>query len=89
MSEKILFCNLNGCKHHPGLPLKNVYNIIFQGEPEPQRITFGAGAQFVVSKELILKRPKSFYEKVLKLHEHRILPWVIERFYTLIFKTTC
>ena len=51
---------------------------------------FGAGAQFVVSKKLILKKPKSFYLKIIKLLENSKNPfegYVKERFHKLIF--TC
>lgn len=49
---------------------------------------FGGGAQFIVSKNRILKRPKEFYEKIVKMLEYSISPiegYDIERFHKYIF----
>ena len=49
---------------------------------------FGAGAQFIVSKKQILKRPKEFYLKIVEMLQYSINPiegFVIERFHKLIF----
>lgn len=92
LSEKILKCNLTGCKyHHPSaLPILENYKMLFNRKETEMEFEFGAGAQFVVSKELILKKPKSFYLKLIKLLEYSKNPfegYVIERFHKLIF--TC
>jgi hypothetical protein len=53
-----------------------------------QEITFGAGAQFIVSKNKILKNTKSFYENIVKILEYTIDPlegYDIERFHKYIF----
>lgn len=50
---------------------------------------FGSGAQFIVSKQTILKRPKEFYLKIVELLQNDINPiegYVIERFHKLIFE---
>ena len=50
---------------------------------------FGGGAQFIVSKSNILKKPKSFYLKIVQMLENDINPiegFVIERFHKLIFE---
>jgi hypothetical protein len=49
---------------------------------------FGAGAQFIVSKDRILKRPVQFYEAIVKMLEYTIDPIEghdIERFHQYIF----
>ena len=49
---------------------------------------FGAGAQFIVSKDRILKRPVQFYETIVKMLEYTIDPIEghdIERFHKYIF----
>ena len=49
---------------------------------------FGAGAQFIVSKKQILKRPKEFYLKIIEMLEKEKDPiegYIIERFHPLIF----
>ena len=51
--------------------------------------TFGAGAQFIVSKQAILKKPKEFYLQIIKMLEYHINPiegFIIERFHPLIFE---
>ena len=50
--------------------------------------TFGAGAQFIVSKNNILKHSKEFYLKIIQMLEKDVNPiegYVIERFHKLIF----
>jgi hypothetical protein len=49
--------------------IKFAYEKIFNSEPPPKRFTFGAGAQFCVSREKIHSHPKSFYENILSLFE--------------------
>lgn len=82
-----LKCNLLGCYHHNGLPLKEVYEKLFNERKDNMEFIFGAGAQFIVSKKNILKRPKSFYLKIVEMLQHTINPiegFVIERFHSLI-----
>jgi hypothetical protein len=90
LSENILGCNLTGCKyHHPSrLPILETYKMLFNGKETEMEFEFGAGAQFIVNKELILKKTRSFYLKIVKLLEHSKNPfegYVIERFHKLIF----
>jgi hypothetical protein len=50
---------------------------------------FGAGAQFIVSKKNILKKPKEFYLNIVKILENNINPiegYVVERFHKIIFE---
>jgi len=89
LSEKIFRCNLSGCIHHSGLPLRDVYEKLFNEKKENMEFIFGAGAQFIVSKQNILKRPKSFYYKIVELLQNHINPvegFVIERFHRIIFE---
>jgi len=84
----ILNCNLNGCPVHPNLPLREVYFKLFNEHKNDMSFDFGAGAQFIVSKTQILKRPKSFYLKIVEMLENDTNPiegFVIERFHNLIF----
>lgn len=88
LSEKIIHCNLSGCIHHRGIPLIKVYEHLFNERKTNMKFIFGAGAQFMVSREQILSRPKDFYLKIIKLLDHNISPiegYVIERFHKLIF----
>lgn len=87
LTDRILKCNLSGCVHHPGLPLKSVYQEIFnKNDDDLFHFYFGAGAQFIVSKNNILKHPKNFYEKIRKIVERdNINEYVLERFWGLIF----
>lgn len=87
LSERLISCNLTGCIHHEGLPLRDVYEKLFQERKEDMKFIFGAGAQFIVSRNAILKRPKSFYEKIVSMLENHVNPiegFVIERFHKLI-----
>lgn len=69
--------------------IENIYEKIFgiRGVPDKQFV-FGAGAQFVVSKNNILKNPKEFYENIVKILEYSDNPiegHFVERFHKLIF----
>lgn len=93
LSEKIIHCNLSGCNHHRGIPLIPIYEYLFNEKKTNMNFIFGAGAQFMVSREQILSRPKDFYLKIIKLLDHNISPiegYVIERFHQLILtNNTC
>ena len=87
LSEMISECNLDGCKHHRGLPLISCYEKIFNEKKENMNFNFGLGAQFIVAKKKILQRPKDFYLKIIKMLEYSKRPiegCVIERFHKLI-----
>ena len=89
LSEWIIDCNLNGCIYHQNLPLKQVYYMLFNEYADNLKFAFGAGAQFIVSKRCILKRPKFFYSKIIEILQNDINPiegFVIERFHKLIFE---
>ena len=90
LSENFYTCNLLYCKQHPNLPLFDTYVKLFENSSisKTQDIQFGSGAQFVVSRENILQRPKSFYVKLVKMLSSARNPiegYVIERFQKLIF----
>jgi hypothetical protein len=88
LSETILDSNLFGCFYNNNLPLSKVYEKLFNEKKDYMDFVFGAGAQFIVSKNQILKRPRSFYLKIVELLQNEVNPiegYVIERFHKLIF----
>ena len=88
VSEKVLPCNLAMCPYAGPLPMMSVYELLFEARPTFMQFRFGAGAQFIVSRRRILQRPRSFYEKIVRLLEYSPNPiegHVIERFHGLIF----
>ena len=70
---------------------KDIYNTfykIFNTSCLDKDCIFGAGAQFIVSKNKILQRPKEFYETIFKLLEYSVDPpegHDIERMHKYIF----
>lgn len=77
-------------KHYHCTGIYETYKRIFGKDCEDEQIIFGCGAQFIVSKENILNRPKSFYENIVKILEYHIDPFEgydIERFHKYIFTT--
>jgi hypothetical protein len=63
-------CRLNKqCKN-----IFNTYEIIFNKKYDSNECIFGAGAQFIVSRRQILKKPKSFYRNIVKILENNINP---------------
>jgi hypothetical protein len=90
LSKQVLDCHLqHGDIGDQTLPLLDIYHKLFHRSRSSMTFTFGAGAQFVVSKQSILKKPKEFYLQIIKLLEYDINPmegFVIERFHPLIFE---
>jgi hypothetical protein len=78
-----------GKPHHwVDIPVSYYYNDLFK-IPRNEFI-YGAGAQFIVSKERILSRPKSFYSNIMKHLETHINPtsvYCYERMWQHIFGT--
>ena len=79
-------CLPDGRPHHPGLPIEEWYKKLFPGQQPPQVYEFTAGSQFMVTKQKIMGRPKSFYESVLKAYDHgEVDGAVLERLWPSIF----
>lgn len=88
LSRNILSCNKNGEPHHPGLPLQRFWDAIYPEYACPESFTFGAGAQFVVSREAILSNSLDFYINVRELISKRASPpedFILERMWSYIF----
>ena len=71
LCNRIIDCNLIGCGSHPGLPLIDVYEKLFNERKEYMDFNFVAGGQFIVSKKAILNRPKEFYDKIVEAYFNR------------------
>lgn len=69
--------------------IANTYELVFNKKIEDDlKFIYGAGAQFLVSREAILKHHKSYYEKLYKILEYANNPiegHYIERFHKYIF----
>jgi hypothetical protein len=79
---------LHGCRFHWGLPIASVYEILFDRPAADRSVEFGCGAQFIVSRERILRRPRAFYQKIVDMLGYHYGPdegYVIERMHPLIF----
>lgn len=81
----ITTCNQDGSPQHQGLPIKEVWDHLFVKEC-PENINFVQAGHFCVSKELVYRKPKEYYQTILTLLEnYEILPWIIERLELYIF----
>uniref|UniRef100_A0A6C0DUT1 DUF3431 domain-containing protein n=1 Tax=viral metagenome TaxID=1070528 RepID=A0A6C0DUT1_9ZZZZ len=68
--------------------INHTYSRVFGIKPVNNECIFGCGAQFIVSKERILQRPRAFYENIVKILDYTINPtegYDIERFHKYIF----
>lgn len=78
-----------GCGYIYILDLNNTYEKIFKKSSIKDKIyTFGTGAQFMVSRNAILRRPKSFYEGIVNMLGYSIDPiegYGLERIHKIIF----
>ena len=89
LCHEMLTDDEKGKPHHwVDIPVGYYYNDLFK-QPRTEFI-YGAGAQFIVSKERILSRPKSFYCNIMKHLETSIDPpsvYCYERMWQHIFGT--
>lgn len=75
-----------GFPHHPvSIPIRKEFEKIFNRFSINNRIKFVVGAQFLVSKEKILKYSINIYKKMLDLSLTPEGPWILERFWMEIF----
>lgn len=72
LSRGLLSCNVNGEPHHPGLPLQRFWEAIYPEYACPSTFNFGAGAQFVASRDAIISNSMDFYVNVRELIGKRI-----------------
>jgi hypothetical protein len=92
ISEKVSSSNIEteiiGTFVEDSPTLVDTYEKIFGKKPMPKtECIFGHGAQFIVAKRCILRKPKSFYEAIVKILEYSIGPvegYHIERLHLYI-----
>lgn len=90
LSENIVYSSLH-MESVINVECKNIYENwekVFGIKSENDECIFGAGAQFIVSKNKILQHPKCFYENIVKILEYHSNPFEghdIERFHKYIF----
>lgn len=88
LSKSILKCNNVGEPHHAGLPLLRFWDAIYPEYECPSEFTFGAGAQFLASREMIQRNSLDFYMNVRSLISSRVNPledYILERLWQSIF----
>lgn len=99
LADRIYTTNTISDVFYPRLRMVEFYTKIFGTCPEPSmKIEFGEGAQCIVSREAIQRRPLSFYQTILQqfgdyhyknLDEsadlNRLEPWILERLMRYIF----
>jgi hypothetical protein len=91
VSEELIQVDLDGEGHFTPMPLpmRAVWEHIFQEpSPEVRRWVFGAGAQMIVSKRTVLRRPRAVYERIVQILQRDADPiegYVIERLHPVIF----
>jgi hypothetical protein len=90
--------SLNRVDWPPELPLKEIADKLFYNQIDPDfYFTFAYGAQYAVTKEIILRKSYDWWQHALSVHEQYInysgrncaAPWLFERLWPLIwnFKT--
>lgn len=68
----------NGQPNHPGLDIHAMHRVFEPGKL-PEGYAFFPGCQFGVTAEVIRKRPKLVYEKLLSMMYEKDHPWAFER----------
>jgi len=83
LANQFTSCDNIGRPHHY-LKIGELSNLLFGVDFE--RYEFAMGAQFIVEKDIILKRSKLFYKHCLTLCEIDYnMPWVMERLWVKVF----
>lgn len=90
LSHYIMDIDLSKDDTHPTLPpvMQDVYYRLFGIHKTEHPFQFGPGAQCIVSRDAIRRRPKSFYETILAMLGTSVHPpegYAMERFWWMIF----
>jgi len=89
LSSKVWGCQLDKDQFRKDLKIKQVYSDLYSlKNPKNFLFKFGAGAQFCVSKKLIVKNNLLFYKKILNYLDKECNPivgHVIERLWFIFF----
>lgn len=71
LGDRPIVDDRNGRPHHKrNIPVGEAYEAI-TGEAAPKRFGFAAGGQFIASRELIQRKPQSFYRGLFELMGER------------------
>ena len=82
---KLLVCDIHGCPHHCGVPMKAFAERINKVR---DKYEFYAGAQFIVSKAAIQSNPVQYYKDLIQTCSHHVKAieaWCFERAWKYIF----
>jgi len=75
----------NGAPEQPGIAVGAVADSLGISR---EQFPFGAGAQFIVSRERIRSRPLEFYVRMMDiLKQNPDAPWIYERLWETVFNT--
>ncbi len=82
----IITCDTNGNPDHPGLPINEIWNQLFD-KSIPDILRFTAAGHFCISRDHVHSKPIEFYQNILKILEtNEMSPWCIERLEPYIFE---
>lgn len=86
LAQRCEYCFPDGKPHEAGLDIGATYSMITGKEP-PAGYVFHAGAQFLVSSELIKRRGLDWWVRVKEIHDSNPrMPWVFERLWSYILQ---
>lgn len=85
LSKYIYKSNIHRCLHKPELPLNEIYNTIFNTNILFKNIIFSNGGLFMVSKNCIYTKPKTYYENLIKYLDGLTQHYCFERLWLYIF----
>ena len=88
LSNESLTSDVNGAPHHPGLPIRNIWESTFEDCLQPDEYSFGPGAMFAVTRDEILSNSIEVYENLLENIERKKNPiqdYALERMWESIF----
>lgn len=72
----------DACPHHSDLVISKFDDLI----KSPAEWSFNGGAQFIVSRDRILRYSKEFYQQLFDLHfTNEQTPWCLERLWKFVF----
>jgi hypothetical protein len=79
-----LQCDPNGCPHHPGLPVGQIYEWLFH-RPCPERLEFGPCGLFAVRRETIHRKSRAWFVRAFETcQRHAEYAWVMERLWKIV-----
>jgi hypothetical protein len=98
LSNDVKIDDINGNPYHKNLPIKPVYDKLFNTDCNNIKLKFGPGAQYIVPKKFIISKTIEWWKDAYTVHTEfsenlnepkgrgNPAPWIFERLWPIIWQ---